>query len=285
MTQNIYKFFISSILLICSYNMDINKNYKTYLNNKIIINHLKKSKIDDKIIKYIKKNINLNGKITYLRNEVDTECMIFDSEDSCYLVFIGTQKKMYDKLLDLFSSICLGLKSISFLDPKIKIHSKYIENMKNQNLLDKIITIVNKSKHKNITICGHSLGCGLGLYTSLVLSEKFSNKNFDLITIASPKIGNYYLNKYVKKIKNLKHFDLINSKDIIVLYPFIYPEYYHISNKTYIIKPNGKIDLCKHIEKKIDIFTNYSINDHYIRNIIYNIFMCINKGDKYYIQK
>ena len=273
-------FFISSILIFCGYKMDINKNYKTTLDNKKINNLLKKS-INENIIKFINENYDLSGKIIYLRNNADAECMIWYNKTECYLVFIGTQMSLDDKmslLKDMWTNICLGLESVDFLAHKIKIHSKYIDNMKNDNLIEKIKKIVSNFKFKKINICGHSMGCGLGLYTALELTNKFVDIKFNLITLASPKIGNYHLDIFVKKIDNLTHIDLINGSDIVPLYPFIYPDYSHIAYKTCIINKDGTVNIYKNPNDKINIFNNHSIKDHHTYNIIINLYYCLTKN-------
>lgn len=268
--------FISSILIKCGYKMDININYKTIFNNLIMYKHLN-TEIDDEIIKYVEKNINFSGKILYLRNKADSECMIYYNHKVCHLVFIGTQIDFNDKMSlckDIWTDICLGLETIDFLDSQIKIHSKYISNMKCDNLIDDIIKFIKKSNFTQINICGHSMGCGLGLYTTLVLAHKFTNKYFNLITLDSPKIGNDKLNKYVKKIKNLSHFGLINGNDIVPLYPFMYPEYLYIGSNTFITNDNGDFKICKK-PNKLNIFTNHSIKDHSTNNIITKLYYCL----------
>lgn len=272
--SKVNKMFISSILIYCGYKMDKNVNYKTILNNSIVSKYLK-NVIDKKIIKYINANLDFSYKIIYLRNKTDAECMIAYNKNECYLIFIGTQ--MDDKISmwkDLWTDLCLGLESIDFLKPKIKIHEKYISNMKSENLLNKIEKIICKLGFSEINICAHSMGCGLGLYTTIAFTHRFSHKYFNLITLDSPKIGNGELNKYVGKIKNLTHIDLINNKDIIPLFPFIYPEYSHIGKKTYITDKEGNIIICNKPDE-LNIFTNYSIKDHYTKNIICDIYKCL----------
>jgi len=206
--------------------------------------------------------------------------MIWYNEKECYLVFIGTQISSDDKmslLKDLWTNISLGLKSIDFLSQKIKIHSKYIDNMRNEKLIEQIKKIVNNLGFGKINICGHSMGCGLGLYTALELTNKFKSIHFNLITLDSPKIGNNHLNKFIKKIKNLTHIDLINGKDIVPMFPFVYPNYLHIAYKTYIINNEGYVDICKNPNDTINIFNNYSVKDHRTYNIIKNLYYCIIK--------
>lgn len=280
--KTLNKFMISIILLICAYQMDLGKNYETYLDNDEVIQYLKKYNIDDEVIQYIKSNnYSFNGQVIYLRNNADSECMIYYSNNECYLVFIGTQFDMNDKkslYKDLWTDICLGLGTINFLNKKIKIHSKYVCNMNNQNLLQNIINHIKNLNYKKINICGHSMGSGLGTYTSIVLTKNFPNLNFKLITFDSPKIGNIQLKKYIKKIKNLEHFDIINNKDIIPLFPFIFPNYSHIAKKTFILCDDGNIKVCKKFNKEISIFTNYSISKHFTNSILLNIYKYLIKN-------
>jgi len=206
--------------------------------------------------------------------------MIWYNGKECYLVFIGTQIGLDDKmslLKDMWTNICLGLKSINFISNKIKMHSKYIDNMRNENLIKQIKKIVEELGFDKINICGHSMGCGLSLYTALELTNKFKNKQFNLITLDSPKIGNKHLNKYVKKINNLTHIDLINGKDIVPMLPFVYPDYLHIACDTCIINSDGEIDVCKNPNEKINIFNNHSVKDHHTYNIIKNLYCCLIK--------
>jgi hypothetical protein len=278
--NKISKLFTSLILLICSYQMDTNKNYLTRLDNDKVSEYLRKFNLNEEIIKYVKRNYDFNGKIIYLRNNVDSECMVFYTKKECELVFIGTQfdlKDITSLCKDIWTDICLGLESVDsdLLDSAIKMHSKYITNMNNGTLLNDIIKIIKKLNFKKINICGHSMGCGLGLYASIILTIKFPNVKFNLITFDSPKIGNDKLNNYVKKIKNLDHLDIINNNDVIPLFPFIYPNYLHIAKKTYILNNDGDINVCKDSNKQITIFTNHSINDHFTLTIIKNVYKCI----------
>jgi esterase/lipase len=121
--------------------------------------------------------------------------------------------------------------------------------MKDDNLINKIIIIIKNKSYDKIFISGHSMGCGLALYTTLILCNKFIDKKFELITFEQPKMGNYELKKYIKEIQNLNH----------------------------IGKPNGKIKLIYNMNNKLSFFKNYNINDHYFKNIIHNIFKYINK--------
>lgn len=277
--KNISNFFISMILLICSYNMDINKSYTTKLTNQMVQNYLQNSNVAEEIILYVKTNLNFCGNIIYLTNNADSECMIFISGNYCSLVFIGTQLSLSDHeslFKDMITNLTIGLKQLNKNYPDVKIHSKYIENMKNENLINRIIKVIKKINCSTINICAHSMGCGLGLYTSIISCAKYKNKKFNLITFDSPKLGNSELNKYVKKIKNLTHYNFINNHDIVPLYPPV-KNYKLIACDTCIIQSDGKIAVCKNFENKMSIFTNYSVKDHYSQNILHSLFLSLKK--------
>ncbi len=280
--SNIQIFFKCVVLLTCGYQMDLGKNYLTNLTNQNIVKYLKSYNVEQCVIKYFNRNItDIEGSIIFLTNDADAECICLDTGTSLYLIFIGTQFDFNDKISfgkDLYTDIALGLKSINFLNKSIKIHEKYIHNMKNQGLIKKIIKIVSNCYYDNIYICGHSMGCGLGLYTSIVLTHKFKSNKFILVTIESPKLGNIELKNYVKNIKNLKHFDMINSNDIVPLYPFIYPNYCYIGYKTWLFNSEGHIKILKNIKR--NILNNHSIRDHFTKNILLNIYYSLKKHIK-----
>lgn len=285
--KNLLIFFVCAILIICSYNMDINKTYKTFLDKNKISECLNLYNVDNDIIEYIDKNINIEGSIDYLTNTADSECMCLNTPNTLYLIFCGTQFDLNDKqslIKDLITDLKLGLTPITeFLgsngiftnaDPKIKIHYKYIENMNNENLIGRIIEVVEKNLFKKIIICGHSMGNGLGIYTSLVLAEKFPENKFTFVSISAPRLGNYQLNKFIKKCSNINHLDMINNKEIIPLFPFMYPGYCHVAKQTYIIKSDGTFDMVSKYSS--NILNSYSIRDHFTNSIVKNLYLCIN---------
>jgi hypothetical protein len=83
------------------------------------------------------------------------------------------------------------------------------------------------------------------------------------------------LQKYFKNTKNIKHLDMINNKEVIPLFPFIYPGYSHIANQTYIIKSDGTFEITKKYSS--NILNSYSIYDHFTNNIAKNLYLCIIK--------
>ena len=260
-----------SALLICSYLLDINKNYKTYLTTDKIKKCLESYKVENEIINYINSKYNLTGKVYYLRNSADSECMILFNGTILYLVFCGTQvSDIVSFFKDIITDVNLGIENISAFGKNVGIHHTYIKNMNNDNLIGQIEKIVSNHLHMDIVICGHSMGCGLALYTSLVLEKKFSTIKLKLITIDAPKIGNDGLKKYLNNVSNIKYYDTINNNDFAPCFPFIYPNYCRIANKTYLFNNNSIVKIKKNISR--NIFLNHSITEHFMNNIIKNIY-------------
>ena len=263
--------------MICGYQMDKHKNYSTNLSNQDIKNYLTKYNVDNEIINCINKNINLSGKIIYLVNNADSDCIIVIRQKQIYIIFIGTQVNFNDKISmikDIFTDICLGLESVSFLDPSIKIHGKYQDNMNNQNLIKKIVKIIDENKDKKIILSGHSMGCGLSLYTSLYLLQlkQYQNIDLKLINFDAPKLGNIKLKKYISNMASLKYINIINNNDIVPSYPFIFPNYCNVFEKTYLLNndESGEVKLIKNISR--NILYSHSIKDHISSNIMKNIY-------------
>lgn len=287
-------FFYSSILLACSYKMDTNKSNKSYLNSNKIINYLKENNLDANVIKYIDNIIGnncLNGKVYYLTNKADSECMILITKTKIFIIFIGTQfyfNDLYSLGKDLFTDLNFGLTPLKNFDEfkfdkSIKIHDMYQRNMLSDNLIYNIIDILehhssNGNFSRKITICGHSMGCGLSLYTSIILSLKYPNSTFNLVTIESPKLGNAKLNRFLNKINNIEHYDLVNSQDVIFLFPFIYPKYTHVAknNLIYNLTNCGKISILNYSQTKSLNFN--SIYDHFLNNVLLNLYKCLIKN-------
>jgi hypothetical protein len=273
-------FFKSIILLICSYQLDINKNYKSYLSNENIKDCLKVYNVRSDIIFDVYTKYDLSGKFYYLRNKVDSECMILVRKKKLYLIFCGTQFDFNDKyslIKDIITDIKLGLDIVQEFGQDIGIHHTYKSNMNNENLIGQIQNIVNKYKNHKVILCGHSMGCGLAVYTSMILSKEHPKKIFDLVLISAPKLGNINLSKYIEDTKNITLHSMINNKEIIPLFPFypLFPSYKNIGYKTFKYNSNGIVEILDDVTN--NIFKMSSIKDHFTNNIITNVYECMKK--------
>lgn len=271
-------FFEAVVLLICSYQLDINKNYKSFLTNEKIKKCLKSYNVRSDIIFYTYSKYDLSGKFYYLRNTVDSECMILVNKHKLYLIFCGTQFDLNDipsLIKDLITDINLGIDIVQEFGPDVGIHHKYKSNMECENLIGQIQKIIKKYPNHKIILCGHSMGTGLATYTSMILAKEYPNKNFDLVLVSAPKLGNKNLSKYIEDTKNITLYNMINNNEIIPLFPFniLFPSYKNIGYKTYQYNSDGTYNILENIPN--NIIKMCSIKDHFTNNIITNIYECI----------
>lgn len=272
-------FFKSIILLICSYQLDINKTYKSFLTRKKIKKCLLDYNVKNEIIGFSKK-YDLTGKFYYLRNKADSECMCLINGKDLFLIFCGTQFNFNDKvslIKDIWTDISIGIDMLNEYGENIGIHHTYKKNMHCENLIEQIENIFINYKDYNINICGHSMGCGLGTYCAIYLANKYKNVNFNLILISSPKIGNIDLKNYLHSFTNIKLYSMINNNEIVPLFPFnlFWYNYTNIDKNTWIYKPDGIIEIVEDL--KLNIFNSHSVKDHFTNSIIeniYNSFFC-----------
>ena len=155
----------------------------------------------------------------------------------------------------------------------IKVHNGYYKQLIKHGIYNKLVNYINsllsqfdEYNNYDIFITGHSAGGALATLTGYFLSHDLSNKNINIISFGSPRVGNYNFKNDFEKIKNLSHYRVINNKDIIAAIPYFY--YYHTGYEIKLIKNNI------YYNKKSTIY-NYIINDHlckeYFTNILNNI--------------
>ncbi len=252
------------------HNQDFGKYYKAKLSNEKIKEVLQKQNIDKKIIKFIDKNINYEGKFKYLVNSDDLECMIYEeknnSHNNLYIIFNGTE---FEFKIDFFKDVITFLKlNQEKLDNGVKIHSGYYNILFENNILDKIYSKIKNNKYDNIFITGHSSGGGIATILSYLLNIKFPNIIINLIPFASIKVGNKKFIDYLNSSKNIIITPIINSHDLVPILP---PFDCYKNIKKNITIYEDKIKFNQNIKLK----NNYSIPDHftiqYIKNIYYNI--------------
>lgn len=206
--------------------------------------------------------------------------MILVNNKKLYLIFFGTQINFNDfqsMIKDIFTDINFGIEIVNEFGKGVGIHHAYKSNMNNQNLIGQIEKIVRKYIDHKIILCSHSMGCGLATYTSMVLSKQFPDKNFNLVLISAPKLGNAKLSKFIENTKNITLYNMMNNKEFAPLFPFypFCPSYKNVGNKIFKYKPDGTYEILNYVPN--NIFEMYSIKDHFIKNIIPNIYECMKK--------
>ncbi len=111
----------------------------------------------------------------------------------------------------------------------VKIHSGFYQKIINDNLFNNLQTdldfLIQKYPDYRIIITGYSLGGALSTLFGYLYSD-LTNKELEIITFASPRVGNYNFMIDFNNKKNIILFRIQNKKDIVSNIPFI--NYYHV---------------------------------------------------------
>ena len=142
-----------------------------------------------------------------------------------------------------------------------------------QNILNILYGTIEKNiklyPDYNWYITGHSLGGALSILAGYLFAKRYNNKNFVIVSLASPRVGNYYFKKDFENLDNLKHYRICNNKDIVTAVPYI--NYYHCGY-TIHYKNNKWIKLGNdYNDKKYNIFKLYNFYDHSCSKYVINL--------------
>lgn len=243
---------------------DYGKNFTEYNNienldisdlNKSILTDIVDNNPNGKIIKFISLNNGLQVCITisHIHNRITT-------------IFRGSES-FKDWLYDLLI-IQTNLKN------DIYVHKGFKEQL--EPAKDDLIYTISKllqdyPKYKLFTT-GHSLGGALCTLFGYYLSEVFSPNEVNIISFASPRVGNKSWSNLINNKYNLKHYRFINEKDIVVSIPYI--NYYHTGIKCYLNRKR-----LVYIDEKIDndcCCSFYNPLDHSIEKYYNNLLNYLN---------
>ena len=216
-------------ILIYNYNkdlvFDLNQTSNFLLKN-IDFDNLNLSDIRKNILIEIFYN-SPNGKLVHFYdnsyNDMQAGITISHSKKRICVIFRGSTSKL-DWLYNFkFFKIRL--------DNNIKVHSGFYNQLTDNNFCDNIIQDIQKLLHfyKDYTIyvSGHSMGGALATLFGYFLSKKIEN-NITVITFASPRVGNRTWYEKFNFRYNLRHYRVINNRDIVSSIPYI--SYYHVGN-------------------------------------------------------
>ena len=161
------------------------------------------------------------------------------------------------------------------LDPikKVKIHKGVYKQLTETNVYDKIaneiIKLNNESKYQ-IYIIGHSLGGALASLFGYLLSDTYTD-DINVISFASPRVGNNNWKKSFEKKENLKHWRVTNSRDIVTGLP--YYGYKHVGCNIQLFKDDINVinDYSDNSWYDFSIFRCWSSTDHYIESYYNNL--------------
>lgn len=165
----------------------------------------------------------------YSDNDTDLQCGIYVDNKSGKVTasFRGTTS-LKDKLTDI------DILSTKFFG-KIRVHSGFYDQLfksvKYYDFYNKFVDIVGSKNPLldtpyEIYVTGHSLGGALASLFAFKLATTLDRK-VNIITFASPKVGNYYWKYAFDRHPNIKNLRVMVSSDPIPLTPII--NYYHVA--------------------------------------------------------
>jgi len=202
-------------------------------------------------------------------NKLELLCSIFIDHDkkSINIAFKGS-----DDLNDILKDL-KTMKRCAFKDDNSYIHSGFIDILTNEAIHEDIFktttSIIKDLPEYELYITGHSLGGALSTIFGYYISNKI-NKNINIITFGSPRVGDINFYENFNKISNISLLRVVNDNDIIVSLPKI--NYYHVGK---VLELNElKVDIYD--SKDIGYFknstlSNYSLNDHFCLNYYKNL--------------
>ena len=150
------------------------------------------------------------------------------------------------------------------LHDNVYVHSGFYKQLYNENMYENLKNDINdlikEYTDYEIYITGHSLGAALATLFGYELARSIPNK-VNIISFASPRVGNIEFKKAFDEKENLYHIRVTNNRDIVTAVPFI--NFKHVGT-----------NICLY-ENSYDIFYNYSYN-HWLK---YSLFNCWRVSD------
>ena len=170
--------------------------------------------------------------IKFITNSAGLQCAVGKNpnENRYSIVFRGTESK-WDMLYDM-------LITKTQLKNNIYVHTGFYRQLNYKNSLQELENTVNSCIEENPTwdwyVTGHSLGAGQATIAGYLLSQKFKNNRWTVVSLASPRVGNKPFKESFNKISNLRCYRVTNHRDLITSIP--YYNYFHVGRTLHYDK-------------------------------------------------
>ena len=243
-----------------------NENIKNFVhNNSDFINKLSDTKKD--IFENLKNNSPF-GKIEKFVSDNDTDLQvgitISEINKRLTVIFRGTESYTdwkYDLMITKRK-----------LQGNIYIHNGFYQQLYINHNFDriksKLLILLLEYPDYEINIIGHSLGGALSTLFGYLLAKSITNK-VTIISLGSPRVGNYYFKLDFDSQSNLKHYRISNNRDVITSVPMI--NFHHTGVNIHLTNNNLTIYENYNYNKyfKFSLFNCWSVSDHNIE-LYYN---------------
>ena len=145
----------------------------------------------------------------------------------------------------------------SIIKNEIRVHSGYLKLLFTDNLYHRIYeqinTLVRQYPENDIFLTGHSSGGALGTLLGYFLSKDMPRKQINIVSFASPRVGNYAFRFDFMSRPNLVHNRVVNKYDIVTVIPFL--NYYHVGRRI-LIQPR-RLGYCRIFNPWAHIVNSY----------------------------
>lgn len=237
---------------------------------------------DSKLLLELKEKYPEGELLKYFTNSADLQSLIGKNpkKKRITLVFRGT-----DGFLDCLYDLLIIKTN---LGDGIKVHKGFYNQLFNGNVYNKLKIILQHEIELHpdweVYITGHSLGAALSTISSYLFAKDFPNTKFNVITFASPKVGNYKFQQAFQSLSNLSCYRICYNRDCVTAFPTFW--YYHVGHNLWFDKNKQEwhyYDQCNC--KNYYLCWYYNAFDHYGINYLKAIEQTFNSKIKKIILK
>ena len=229
-------------MIIYDYRKTISYNSSSEINCETssgILTSLKNSAPNGKVISFIDDS----------RNGLQTGITKSSTQKRICVVFRGSEE-----INDWYHNLMIQK---THLKNGVKVHEGFLRQLNSNNNYRKIADILSSEISKNpdyeVFILGHSLGASLSTLFGYQFSKE-TNSIINVVSFASPRVGDINFRNDFEKQSNLIHYRITNKRDIVPALPILM--YHHVG--THIHMDGRKFK----IKDGNTLFTSWSIKDH-----------------------
>ena len=137
----------------------------------------------------------------------------------------------------------------SSLSGDIHIHKGFCQQLFRTNLYYSIFsllqTLLRQNPEYELFVTGHSAGGALSTLFGYLLSGDMPSQKIQVVSFASPRIGNSAFKRDFESKPFLSHHRVTNRNDIVTAVPLF--KYHHVGNKVYIRSQKTSFCCCVNV--------------------------------------
>lgn len=198
-----------------------------------------------------------NGKVKLFIDDRDSGLQVgitnSQKQKRICVVFRGSEER-----LDWYHNVLVRKRKIG--PQNIHVHRGFYRQLYENGNYERIVHVLQSeiAKHPSydVFVLGHSLGGGLSTLFGYMFAMEAASKTINVVSFASPRVGNKSFKNAFEGLPNLHHFRFTNKRDVVPAIPML--RYHHVGAHIHM---DGKWF------KKGDgntLFKSWSIRDHSI---------------------